>query len=170
MDEIIGVIVIIAAIIGAISQNNKGKQKQGSKQSIFQPKVQNKTQTGTQPVDILETVKSTMEKSMSQGQRELRTRLEKKYQSMAQQTKTASPYRQTVEQQNTGRQDVKGQVISYWDLPNITIGSVENVHTSELMRQVNDLILMGYQSDLPAARDFVSEGIEMLNRFEVLEN
>ncbi len=38
---------------------------------------------------------------------------------------------------------------------------------SALMRQVNDLIVMGYQADLTFSRDFVAEGVEMLNSYEL---
>lgn len=34
----------------------------------------------------------------------------------------------------------------------------------ELMRQVEELIVMGYQAKLPYERDFVAEGMDMLNR------
>ena len=40
--------------------------------------------------------------------------------------------------------------------------------SSELMYQVNDLIVMGYQADLTFERDFVSEGIDMLNNYELV--
>lgn len=36
-----------------------------------------------------------------------------------------------------------------------------------LMDQVNDLMIMGYQANLSFERDFVAEGVEMLNRFEL---
>lgn len=35
------------------------------------------------------------------------------------------------------------------------------------MDQVNDLMIMGYQANLSFERDFVAEGVEMLNRFEL---
>lgn len=38
--------------------------------------------------------------------------------------------------------------------------------SDDLMREVYDLILMGYQPDLSFARDFVAEGVEMLNSYE----
>lgn len=38
---------------------------------------------------------------------------------------------------------------------------------SELMKQVEDLMITGYNGKLTYERDFVSEGIEMLNSFEV---
>ena len=40
---------------------------------------------------------------------------------------------------------------------------------SELMKQVENLIVKGYSGDLTFERDFVAEGVEMLNRFEITE-
>ena len=37
----------------------------------------------------------------------------------------------------------------------------------DLIRQVHDLIVMGYQADLSFERDFVAEGVELLARCEV---
>lgn len=45
----------------------------------------------------------------------------------------------------------------------------ELAKSSELMNQVNDLMIMGYQADLSFARDFVAEGIDMLNSYEIPE-
>lgn len=47
------------------------------------------------------------------------------------------------------------------------VGAVDIAESSELMRQVNDLMIMGYQADLTFERDFVAEGIEMLNSYEL---
>jgi hypothetical protein len=51
----------------------------------------------------------------------------------------------------------------------VTEGYIDNCLKQEddcsLLDRVNDLILMGYQADLTFERDFVAEGIDMLNRF-----
>lgn len=47
------------------------------------------------------------------------------------------------------------------------IGAVDISEGSELMCQVSDLMIMGYQADLTFERDFVSEGVEMLNSYEL---
>lgn len=39
--------------------------------------------------------------------------------------------------------------------------------TSELMQDVNEMIVMGYQPKLSFERDFIAEGMEMLTRFEM---
>ena len=38
---------------------------------------------------------------------------------------------------------------------------------SELIRQLNDLMVMGYSGNLTFERDFIAEGVDMLNRFEI---
>lgn len=35
------------------------------------------------------------------------------------------------------------------------------------MEELNDLMIMGYQVNVSFHRDFVAEGVEMLNRFEI---
>lgn len=47
------------------------------------------------------------------------------------------------------------------------VGAVDITETSELMQQVSDLMIMGYQADLTSHRDFIAEGVEMLNRYEI---
>lgn len=39
--------------------------------------------------------------------------------------------------------------------------------TSELMQDVNEMIVMGYQPKLSFERDFIAEGMEMLTQFEM---
>lgn len=51
------------------------------------------------------------------------------------------------------------------DAENYFTEVVDLSKAGENMRQVSDLIIRGYQEDLTFERDFVSEGIEMLNRF-----
>lgn len=38
---------------------------------------------------------------------------------------------------------------------------------SELMSQIDDLMIMGYQGSLSFERDFIAEGVEMLNSYEL---
>lgn len=47
------------------------------------------------------------------------------------------------------------------------LGVINLANGSELMRQLNDLMIMGYQPDMSAQRDFVAEGVEMLNQYEL---
>lgn len=49
----------------------------------------------------------------------------------------------------------------------VEIMGTQGLMESDLMREINDLIVKGYESDLSFERDFVSEGIEMLNAYEL---
>lgn len=51
----------------------------------------------------------------------------------------------------------------------IGIGMTAAKETSEAMRQVNDLMIMGYQPQMTFERDFIGEGVSMLNRYETLQ-
>lgn len=43
----------------------------------------------------------------------------------------------------------------------------EMIASGEWIRQVEDLMIKGYEVKLPAQRDFIAEGMDMLYRFEV---
>lgn len=45
-------------------------------------------------------------------------------------------------------------------------GITSEVDTESLMPKINDLIVMGYQGDMTFPRDFISEGVDMLNRIQ----
>lgn len=49
------------------------------------------------------------------------------------------------------------------------MGMVDVAKSSELMAQLNDLMIMGYQADLSFERDFIAEGVDMLNSYELPE-
>lgn len=46
-------------------------------------------------------------------------------------------------------------------------GVVDINQESDILKQVNDLIVMGYSGDLSFERDFIAEGVEMLNSYEI---
>lgn len=46
-------------------------------------------------------------------------------------------------------------------------GALVTDEPSELIREINDLIIMGYQADISFERDFIAEGIELMNRYEI---
>ena len=52
------------------------------------------------------------------------------------------------------------------DVHNI-IGIIDVAKSSELMAQINELMIMGYRTDLSFERDFVAEGVDMLNSYEI---
>ena len=46
-------------------------------------------------------------------------------------------------------------------------GALVTDEPSELIREINDLIIMGYQADMSFERDFIAEGVELMNRYEI---
>lgn len=47
------------------------------------------------------------------------------------------------------------------------MGITDIANSSDLMAQINDLMIMGYQANLSFERDFVAEGVDMLNSYEM---
>lgn len=47
------------------------------------------------------------------------------------------------------------------------INAIDIDSASELMHEVEDLMIMGYQANLPFERDFIAEGVAMLNGYEL---
>lgn len=50
--------------------------------------------------------------------------------------------------------------------PTVTMDAEQS---GELMRQVNDLMIMGYQADISFERDFLAEGMELIDRYKIPE-
>jgi hypothetical protein len=124
-------------------------------------------------------------KSVSEKQHELKKRLQQQYAGRSERLSQYSTPR-TTSASDSGcirSDDIMGRananVAEYADnrieeegkqtsIP-VTAGYIDNCLKQEddcsLLDRVNDLILMGYQADLTFERDFVAEGIDMLNRF-----
>ena len=47
------------------------------------------------------------------------------------------------------------------------VNAIDIDSASELMHEVEDLMIMGYQANLPCERDFIAEGVAMLNGYEL---
>lgn len=47
------------------------------------------------------------------------------------------------------------------------VNAIDIDSTSELMHEVEDLMIMGYQANLPFERDFIADGVAMLNGYEL---
>lgn len=47
------------------------------------------------------------------------------------------------------------------------VNAIDIDSASELMHEVEDLMIMGYQVNLPFERDFIAEGVAMLNGYEL---
>lgn len=82
------------------------------------------------------------------------------------QQRVAPPERQTASQ----KQQIKQAQTDIFEKAqeNVKENDVDllKYEESDFVREINDLILMGYQVDESTQRDFVSEGVEMLIRIE----
>lgn len=47
------------------------------------------------------------------------------------------------------------------------VNAIDIDSASELMHELEDLMIMGYQANLPFERDFIAEGVAMLNGYEL---
>ncbi len=69
---------------------------------------------------------------------------------------------------NTPKQPVQGNTYQKpEDVMSSYLGIVDINQESPVLKKVNDLIVMGYSGDLNFERDFVAEGVEMLNSYEL---
>ena len=127
-----------------------------------------------------------MQDAMTRKQQELKQRLQQRYgtgQSGTQQNRTQQVATQGyVSQQSRAQQgdilsrananvresDAERLERSLMPVHNTveTMG-MQGLMESDLMREINDLMIKGYQADLAFERDFVSEGIELLNSYEL---
>ena len=81
------------------------------------------------------------------------------------------------EEQNTFKQEVHAKVCSEYrshaeSAPDLVAHAGHSPECdiegeSDIMKRVNDLIVMGYDGDLKFDRDFIAEGVEMLNSFSL---
>lgn len=100
-----------------------------------------------------------MQAEMARKQQELKNRLLHK--PVQQAPQNSVPPQKPVQQKS----DIVSRAVA-----NVKENEVDElVKGSELMNQVNDLMIMGYQEDLSFARDFVAEGIDMLNSYQIPE-
>lgn len=131
-----------------------------------------------------------MQAQMTTKQRELKNRLQQKYVQAPQNRPMQRPPQNRPMQQVPQPNDIMSRAVanakeneadelqrsqsvavmneSPVDVHNM-IGVVDITKSSELMSQISDLMIMGYQSDLSFERDFVAEGIDMLNSYEMPE-
>ncbi len=143
------------------SQPQPGTNPQASQQRWSQPQPGTNLQASQQ-----------MERPVSQEA--LKRRLQQKYGSRMSQQETQTQQRADVraavqsEQETLQTERQKTMDILHRAAENVAEFEGEDVlENSDFMKQVNDLMIMGYSQKLSYERDFVAEGVEMLNRFEL---
>ena len=156
MDDLFGLIVIIIGIAAGIYSDKKkkeGKQKKaavpnqpgGGRKNVPQTQVSYGGHAGRP--DVLADAVNAMQRDLSARQQELKQSAD----SNVNENQTDELREQFYEKTGEPPKKVHG----------------ECEDECSLMDQVNDLMIMGYQANLSFERDFVAEGVEMLNRFEL---
>lgn len=220
MDILIAIVVVVLVLYA----DKKKRQKRGQG-NVGRPNQQNVSrQNMSRPMgNTMQAASEVMQKNMTQTQRELKERLQKKYGNVMQQsrevqqplqnrqmqqyvkstqtrqqaeakalaqrqTAAKAPMQQYVQngvtKSETKRQEndilsratanVQEDAVDELRLERnkdsadniLQLGIVEN---SELMQQVADLMITGYTGEPSFSRDFIAEGVEMLNRCETME-
>lgn len=169
MGNLVFIIVIISVVLQVVAEQKKKQQKQPRSQhdpSLRQAQSGRQTQPYRQPVQ--------QSRQVQPHRQPVQPRQAQPYQQPVQQPKeeindifrraTAAADKmdddELKKEQTNALQEMEAAPIEINDT--VTLGA-----PSELMQEVNGLILMGYQSNLTFDRDFVSEGIEMLNNYEI---
>lgn len=173
--EILIWIIIMVAIVNNAKKKQKKAQSRGNYQArqpqqTYQRNVsqQSYQRNASQPQYQQMSMNMTqMQAAMTAKQQELKSRLQQKY--------------------PTAKGDILNRAAANTSDHNVdelelraaedTLNCVANLHNtmciegnseeSCLMKELNDLMLMGYQTDLSFERDFLSEGIDMLNSYEM---
>ena len=173
MDDLFGLIVIIIGIAAGIYSDKKKKEGKQKKAAV-------PNQPGGGRPDVLADAVNAMQRDLSARQQELKQRLQQKYGTAA--SNTAKPTQAARPVSNPGKDTILNRADSNvnenqtdelreqfyektGEPPKKVHGECED--ECSLMDQVNDLMIMGYQANLSFERDFVAEGVEMLNRFEL---
>lgn len=196
MDIIIAIIVVVWIIYADKKRKAKKAQENAgmNRQSVGRVNRQSAVGMNRQSVgrinqpgqagNMLHNAADVMEKSMSQTQRELKERLQKKYGSVAQQGRAVSQSNvqnrrmQQPEEENSilsraaaNVQEEAVDELRFEQMEETVVDSLDLalIESSPLMQQISDLMITGYTGELSFGRDFVAEGVEMLNRCEMME-
>lgn len=185
MDLVVALLIIV---IGIIIDNNKKKEKaarNAAKKRVADPPV-------VSPVSqkSAASVQQMMENAMTQKQQELKKRLQQKYgeatqrQAAARKNQYSKPVERVSYQEPAEELSITSRVAENireesvdelrleWEKEKRsydTFQVLKESEESELMKQIDDLMIMGYTAEIRNSRDFVAEGIAMLNQYELTE-
>lgn len=177
MEGLIIWLIILAVVIYNSTKKAKAKNtpQNYQQQSYRQQPVQQaqRYQTGSNGKPNM----TQMQADMARKQQELKKHLQQKYAGTAVGTNVGAaqqnaPYR-AAQQTAAGNVPQQKAVQKKNDIMSRAAANVKEnevdklANSGELMSQVNDLMIMGYPADLRFERDFVAEGIDMLNSYEI---
>lgn len=169
-------VAIIFKIVKAVKGNNKPK-KQAKQQ--YQS-AQYRQQTGNRPVQ--RTTQAQRDAYYYNQQKATKERLQQKYASQQKNTAQGDILSRAKEnvQENVPdkvEQQVHAEVCRDFRATAHATADVavhkeesplcDTGEESDIIKRVNDLIVTGYSGDMNFERDFIAEGVDMLNRFTV---
>ena len=181
MDGLIGLIfwgIIISKIVKAF----KGEDKKKNKNQRKQPRQEYRYQTAQQR-PVQRTVNTQRDASYYYNNvQSTKARLQQKY-GMQQRPNNGSDIlsraKENVKENEADavQQEIHAQVCREYrehadTASDVAVHKVLSVQCdtgeeSDFMKKVNDLMITGYSGDLEFDRDFIAEGVDMLNRFSI---
>ncbi len=180
METFWGIIVVIIAVAVSVSQNKKKTRGVGKREGagVAQKRIQSASDSMQQNTAARQQAFD----QLGQKQRELKQRLMQKYGRRDEAAKRAQQPRRTSEEQeydildraeanvNEIQTDAAKRSLFEAQSGGASAGFDTGWEDGDiLMREVENLMITGYQYSLSYERDFVGEGIEMLNRMEMPE-
>lgn len=173
MDALI-ILIMLGGLIRTIMTANKPKQQKEKRQSVPNQR--------RQPDRTMQrTTQEQRDAYYYQQQRNTKERLQKKYgvQQPVERKDILSKARENVQEDKPSmiQQEAHAQVCrEYRDMghkiPDVKVHKMQSVNCdtgeeSDIIKKVNDLIVTGYSGEMDFDRDFIAEGIEMLNHFSL---
>ena len=190
MAELIWLAIIIFAVVKAVNKSKEAKTRQTpipNRPANYRQPVQNQRPAVTQPRPLTQARQTTQQRPVQQRPTQQRTTQQRPVQS------TNSILEKAKKHAENQFSDDTGSVTGPSALGSIQTGDAimvdkakarhihsehENAHETELRNQpgvddfdtyhlideINDLIVKGYSGSLEFERDFIAEGVEMLNR------
>ncbi|MDY5884081.1 MAG: hypothetical protein SPJ65_12295 [Roseburia sp.] len=179
MENLIVLIIAIIGIIVKAKSSDEKKKKQYTYQKPQQPRqAQPQYTQQSRPVQPQYT---TQQPRQAQPQYTQQPRqVQPQYTQQPRQVQPPKPQRERYEQWKAAKQSTQGKAMdamqqlkqqeqenSILERANLNLQEYEGDVESDMLSQVNDRIVTGYSGEMEFERDFIAEGIEMLNSFQV---
>ena len=182
MENLIVLIIAIIGIIVKAKSSDEKKKKQYTYQKPqqsrpVQPQYTTQQSRPVQPQYTTQQSRPVQPKYTTQQSRPVQP------QYTTQQPRTVqpqNPQRERYEQWKAAKQSTHGKAMdamqqlkqqeqenSILERANLNLQEYEGDVESDMLSQVNDRIVTGYSGEMAFERDFIAEGIEMLNSFQV---
>ena len=179
MDALI-ILIIIGAFISNIAGTNKAVKQKGKKQS-----VPNQRRQQDRPMPRTTQRSSQTKRDAAyyyQQQKSTKERLQQKYglqNKTVQKSDILSKAKENVRENEADmiQQQVHAEVCRKYrdadykktdvEIHKMQSENCDTAEESDTLEKVNDLIVMGYDGDMHFDRDFIAEGVDLLNRYSL---